>query len=93
MACAAADASRTVGSLLRWPSGEMPPRTYPVVAFRQRRVGHRRALAADRRRERLQVQLAGHRDHRDRQGAVDVRHQRLEDAVRAAPIASAASSP
>ena len=26
-----ADASSTVRSLLRWPSGEMPPRTYPVV--------------------------------------------------------------
>ena len=27
VACAAADASSTVGSRLRWPSGEMPPRT------------------------------------------------------------------
>ncbi|GAA3238109.1 hypothetical protein GCM10020256_58160 [Streptomyces thermocoprophilus] len=37
-----ADASSTVGSFLRWPSGEMPPRTYPVV--RSARTGS--AIAA-----------------------------------------------
>jgi hypothetical protein len=29
--CVMADASSTTGSRLRWPTGEMPPATYPVA--------------------------------------------------------------
>lgn len=54
----------------------------PRGALGSRRVRHRGTLAADRRGQGLQVEGAGHRDDRDDEGAVDVRDQRLEDAVR-----------
>ena len=45
-------------------------------------VGHGGPLAAGGRGERLEIKLAGHRDHANRQPAVDIGDQRLEDPLR-----------
>jgi hypothetical protein len=50
-----------------------------------RGVGHHRLAAADRSRERFEVERAAHRHDRDGQHAVHPRHQRLEDLPRVLP--------
>ena len=56
-----ADASTTVGSRLRWPSGLIPPTTYPVARSASRPLGELGALA-----DRAQVELPVGRDDEHR---------------------------
>ena len=53
----------------------------PRGPLRIGRLGHRRALGTQGRRERLEVQAAAHRHDRDDQALVDAGQQGLEDAV------------
>ena len=66
----------------RWPSGRDAAADVAGRALGRGRIGHRGPLAADRRRQRLQVERSADRHDADGQHAVDVGDQRLEARVR-----------
>ena len=82
---AIADASTTTGSRLRWPTGAMPPATYPVARSAAATSAITARFPPHGDGERLEVELALHRDHARHQVAIHRRDQRLEHPVRGHP--------
>ena len=69
----------TVGSRLRWPSGLMPPRTYPLLRSAAARSASAARLPPAACGQRLEIQIPGHRYDRHGQRAVHLGDQSLEE--------------